>query len=99
MKAKRLPSGNWRVQLYYKDKAGNIRRPSFTAQTKREAELAAERFMYDTDRKLAGNITVGQATSNYLEANRAVLSPSTLLNYSKDAKRFEPINNIKIANQ
>ena len=96
MKAKKLPSGNWRVQAYYKDKAGNVYRPSFTASTKREAEMAAEKFMFDTDRRLAGDITVEQATKNYLEANRAVLSPSTLLNYSKDAKRFKPINNIKI---
>ena len=95
-KAKKLPSGKWRAQAYYKDKAGNIYRPSFTAGTKREAEMMAEKFMYDTDHRLAGNDTVEQATKNYLETNRATLSPSTLLNYSKDAKRFKSINNIKI---
>ena len=95
-KAKKLPSGNWRCQVHYKDKQGKIHRPSFTASTKREAEMLAEKFLYDTDRQLADDITVEQAVKNYLESNRATLSPSTIYNYTKDAKRFQPINGIRI---
>ena len=94
--ARKLPSGSWRVQVYYKDKNGNIHRPSFTATTKREAEMMADKFILDTDRRLADSITVGQAVENYIESNKAVLSPSTVYNYTKDMKRLEPIKNINI---
>ena len=96
MKAKKLPSGNWRVQLYYKDKAGKIYRPSFTAATKQEAEMQAAKFEYDIEHRLVDDLTVAQAVDNYINSNSNALSPSTIYNYKKDAKRLEPIKNIRI---
>ena len=96
MKAKKLPSGNWRCQVHYTDKNGKVHRPSFTASSKREAEMQALKFLNDTDKLLIEDITIEKAVQNYLEANKSVLSPSTIYNYTKDAKRFDPIKNIKI---
>ena len=41
-KAKKLPSGRWRIQVYdYTGENGKIYRKSFTAETKKEAEFLA----------------------------------------------------------
>lgn len=96
MKAKKLPSGNWRVQVYIGEKDGKKIRKSFTAPTKAEVEVMAATFKADTDHRLTDDITVKEAVSRYLEANKNTLSPSTIYNYSKDAKRFKPIDNKKI---
>jgi len=96
MKAKKLPSGNWRVQVYVGTKDGKKIRKSFTASSKAEVEVMAAMFKADTDRRQTEDITVKEAVERYLEANRNTLSPSTIYGYSKDAKRFAPINNMKI---
>lgn len=95
--AKKLPSGNWRVKVYsYTDSDGKKHYESFTASTKQQAEMMANKFAGSIDRRRVNDLTVKEAAENYLRANEGVLSPSTLLNYSKDAKRFEPLNNVKI---
>lgn len=97
MKAKRLPSGNYRVQIYsHTDSNGKKVRVSFTASTKDEAELMAASYKADTDRRRAADLTIKEAVDNYLEANENVLSSSTIYNYRKDAKSFEPIGHLKI---
>ncbi len=96
MKAKRLPSGSWRVQVFVGEKDGKKIRKSITAPSKREAELLAATFRADTDRQLTEDLTVKEAVERYLASNKNTLSPSTIYNYSKDAKRFTPINNKKI---
>ena len=96
-KAKKLPSGRWRVQVYsYTDSEGRKHKESFTASTKQEAEMLAAQFKADTDRARASDVTVGEAVETYIKANTQVLSPSTINGYHKDKKRFEPINNYKI---
>ena len=95
--AKKLPSGSWRVRVYsYTDSSGKKHYESFTASTKQQAEMMAARFQNDADRHRADDLTVKEAVAKYIKANENILSPSTILNYSKDAKRFEPIGNIKI---
>lgn len=77
MKAVKLPSGNYRVQVYYKDANGKVHRPSFTAPTKAEAlrmALAAEK-------KKAEPMTVYEAAQRYIDIREAVISPSTYRGY------------------
>ena len=96
-KAKKLPSGRWRVQVYsHTDSEGRKHKESFTANTRQEAEMMAAQFKADTDRARASDVTVREAVEAYIKANTPVLSPSTINGYQKDKKRFEPINNYKI---
>ena len=80
-KAKKLPSGKWRVQVFLgKDADGKQIRRSITAPTKKEAEqqaalLAAQRNI------TTSRMTVAQAIDRYIELNRLALSPVTIRNY------------------
>lgn len=80
-KAKKLPSGKWRVQVFLgKDAEGKQIRRSITAPTKKEAEqqaalLAAQRNI------TTSRMTVSQAIDRYIELNRLALSPVTIRNY------------------
>lgn len=80
-KAKKLPSGKWRVQVFLgKDAEGKQIRRSITAPTKKEAEqqaalLAAQRNV------TTSRMTVSQAIDRYIELNRLALSPVTVRNY------------------
>lgn len=76
---KKLPSGSWRAQGFYKDPVtGKVSRPSFTAATKAEAaRMVAE---YQATRERASKsigLTVGECIARYIDARRATLSPST----------------------
>lgn len=82
-KAKKLPSGKWRVQVFLgKDAEGKQIRRSITAPTKKEAEqqaalLAAQRNI------TTSRMTVAQAIDRYIELNRLALSPATILAYEQ----------------
>ena len=96
-KAKKLPSGNWRVRVYsHTTPDGKKHYESFTASTKQEAEMMAAKFANDNDRKRADDLTVKEAVQNYIESNKSTLSPSTIYGYIVDAKRLECIDNIRI---
>ena len=96
-KAKKLPSGKWRVQVYsHTDNTGKKIRESFTASTKAEVEMLEAKFKADNDRRRVADLTVKEAVANYLEANENVLSSSTIYNYKKDAKSFQSIEHLKI---
>lgn len=80
-KAKKLPSGNWRVQIYAgKDSNGKKIMKSFTAETKKEAELMALQFSAN-HREPVSEMTVGKAIDKYIESKSNILSPSTLRSY------------------
>ena len=84
--AKKLPSGNWRVNLFVgKDINGKRIYKSFTAETKKQAEfLAAE---YNLKRKeKPKEITVGDAIDGYIASKENVLSPSTIVGYKNIRK-------------
>lgn len=81
-KAKRLPSGSYRTQVYAgKDENGKPRYESFTAPTARESELLAAQFKADQNRKRQADLTVGEAIDGYINAKEAVLSPKTIREY------------------
>lgn len=83
MKARKLPSGNWRVNAYVgKDYIGKQIRKSFTAPTKREAELLANQYLIT--HKQNDNYTdmlLSEAFERYIASKDSVLSPSTIRGY------------------
>lgn len=80
-KAKKLPSGNWRVQVYAgMDDAGKRIYKSFTAETKKEAEFLAAEYNLKRKEKPKG-ITVGDAIDGYIASKENVLSPTTISGY------------------
>lgn len=91
-KAKKLPSGNWRCLAY-----ANGTSKSFTAPTKREAELKA--LEWQSGNKIAAeDLTVGEAYQKYIKAKSAVLSPNTIHAYKMMADNyFLSIRNVKLS--
>lgn len=82
--ARKLPSGSWRCQVYTgRDQNGKQIRVSFTAPTKREAELQAAQFAADNtgNKPIDRNLTVKEAIERYITAKTQVLSPSTIRAY------------------
>lgn len=80
-----LPSGNYRVQaLDYVDAAGKRHYRSFTAATKKEAQLLAEEWRLNKKKgvKEPADLTVLEAVERYLRTKEAVLSPSTMKAYT-----------------
>lgn len=83
--AKQLPSGSWRVQLYVgKDPLGKRQYLSFTAPTKKEAELEALTYQlhYREISRDASAMTLREAVARYIESKSNILSPSTLRGYT-----------------
>lgn len=81
-KARKLPSGKWRCRAFVKMSDGTIERPSFTADTKAEAERLARQFETEKDRMAnVLNLTIYEATERYIESKKGVLSPTTIKGY------------------
>ena len=82
-KAKKLPSGSWRVQVYTGKSADGKRiYKSFTADTKKEAEYAASEYVYNRKAEnKSENLTFQQASDQYIAAKSNILSPSTIRGY------------------
>ena len=79
--AKKLPSGNWRVQAT-KSINGNLVKKSFTSANKKEAEFMASQWqMQTTEENSVENITLEQAYNKYIKMKDSVLSPSTIKGY------------------
>lgn len=88
-KAKKLPSGSWRARVFDGRNAdGKPIYKSFTAPTKKEAEfLSAE---YAAKKKAAprsDDRTLADAYARYIEIKRNTLSPTTVLEYERAARR------------
>ncbi len=80
--AKKLPSGSYRVRVYsHKDGTGRKVYESFTAPTKKEAELKALEWSNRRDRHNQLKMTVHEAIEGYINAKEGVLSPSTIRGY------------------
>ena len=94
--AKKLPSGSWRVQVYSHHEGKKKIRHSFTAPTKREAELMASQFKNGL-RSADDNKTVKEAIKGYIAAKKGVLSPSTIRGYERMAKYYAPIDHLKLS--
>ena len=97
-KAKKLPSGSWRVQLFVgRDSAGKPKYKSFTAPTKKEAEyLAANYALTLSEEKKAlapTRITLEQAMRQYIDNRDNLLSPATIRMYNVlHRSAYEPIS-------
>lgn len=85
--AKKLPSGKWRNLLYVgKDENGKRKYESFTADTKREANLLAMERARELEQgikkeRTPSELTVGEAIDKYIEDRDAILEPKTIREY------------------
>ena len=81
-KAKKLPSGNWRVQVFAGMVNGKRKYRSFTASTKKQAEYLAAEFAAGKNAENDGVVTIRQAVEEYISSKANILSPSTLEGYN-----------------
>ena len=97
-KAKKLPSGKWRVQVYDKETG---KRKSFTADTQRKANYLAIEWQESKRQNELSGITVGQAVDKYIDGRDGVLSPTTIQAYRRMSRdyisplmRIIPVKNV-----
>lgn len=89
--AKKLPSGNWRVQVFAGLSAEGKRiYKSFTAETKKEAEFLAAQFAQTQKDIVRTDLTLREATERYIESKTNVLSPSTIRGYYTALRNYIP---------
>lgn len=70
--AKKLPSGNYRIRIYdYQDANGNQHFKSFTAPTKKQAELLAAEYAMSKNKVTTADISVEKAIDIYINVKRA----------------------------
>lgn len=79
-KAKKLPSGKWRVQAAI-TVDGKLIRKSFTADSPKKAEQMALNWQNDVIMEAIEDVTLEQGYQRYIDAKRNVLSPSTIKGY------------------
>lgn len=85
-KAKKLPSGNWRVMLYVgTDENGKRKYKSFTAETKKQAEFEAAEYAIKRKEK-PKDMTFGEALDRYIHIKSNVLSPATIREYKRSKR-------------
>ena len=96
--AKKLPSGNWRVQVS-KSVNGKLIKKSFTASTKKEAEFLAAKWQIEIEESQdTNNITLHDAFIRYIKSKEHVLSPATVREYYRTANsHLQSIMDIPIA--
>lgn len=88
-KAKKLPSGNYRVLLYEGMKDGKRQYASFTAETADEAEYQALEYKLGKKRKETKSaLTLENAMTFYIDSNREMLSITTIAGYDKIKKLY-----------
>lgn len=91
MKAKKLPSGRWRCRVYDgTDPAGKKIYKSFTADSKKEAELLAAQYAASRKSTVSKDRTLADAYARYIEIKKNTLSPATVREYSRAAKADFP---------
>lgn len=98
MKAKKLPSGNYRVQVVAgHDESGKRIVKSFTASEEWEAIKLATDFVCNREQNYDRNMTVAQAMEMYIESRRNVLEETTIRDYNQVLKyRFRTLMNVKV---
>lgn len=98
-KAKKLPSGNWRVRAFIDtDENGRKITKSFTAPTKKEAEFLAAQFLNENHRD-GENQTFQQVFKNMIELKRPAISPGTYREFSRDINNrdyYDTVRNIPV---
>lgn len=100
MKAKKLPSGSWNVQVFVGiDQNGKRIRKSFTAPTKKEAEYLAASFKahHQEVTRDSSAMTLSEAIDKYIDFKGGTLSPSTIRGYRNvQRNNFRSIMCIKL---
>lgn len=92
-KAKKLSSGNWRIQIQIDGK-----RYSCTGKTKKEAQDKAKQIFAGAEMEKRVPLTVGKAIDNYISEKEGTLSPSTIKGYQAIRKNyFIDLMNINIS--
>ena len=96
-KAKKLPSGKWRVLAYeYTDANKKRHYKSFTADTRKEAEYLAAEYISGRAKK-AVDCSVFEAVDKYINIKEKVLSPSTIRGYRAILRNdFDGIGDLKL---
>lgn len=104
-KAKKLPSGNWRVQLFVGyDSNGKRKYESYTAPTAAEANLLANTRKYELKRgikkeRTPSDMTVGEAIDKYISDRDGILAPKTIREYKGYRRNYtQNIMNIRLKN-
>lgn len=89
-KAKKLPSGSYRCQVYdYTDESGKRHYRSFTAMTKKEAEYQAAQYARNkSNTNCKKDYTLAEAIEGYCNLKSNVLSPSTIREYRRMQKNY-----------
>lgn len=87
-KAKQLPSGSWRVQVYDKELKKTV---SFTSKLpgkagRNEAELMGREYLAGKKLKEERGKTIGEAIDEYIALKENILSPTTISGYRKYRK-------------
>ncbi len=98
MKAKKLPSGNYRVQVVAGyDENGKRIVKSFTADEEWKALKLASDFIGNREQLYNKSITLGQAMDLYIESRKNVIEETTICNYYQILNyRFKSLMNVKI---
>lgn len=98
MKAKKLPSGNYRVQVVAGfDPNGKQIVKSFTAPTEWEVLKMAEYFKREREETTDKNITVAKAFEMYIDSRENVIEKTTVRNYRQLAGNcFKCIMDVKL---
>ena len=98
MKAKRLPSGNYRVQVVVgHDRNGKRIVKSFTADEEWKALKLAVEYVGYVDQVFDPNMTIAQAMRMYIDSRRFVLEETTIRDYNQVLKyRFKSIMDINV---
>lgn len=98
-KAKKLPSGAWRCQVYdYTDDNGKRHYKSITAESRKEAEyMAAEFALNKKEKNSRSKKTFGQALDDYINERVDILSPRTIADYKRTRRLYlQDLMEIKI---
>lgn len=82
-KAVKLPSGNWRIQLYMDGK-----RYSFTDADLKVVKQKVKEAYAGAQLEKRSSLTVGKAIDKYIESKTGVLSPSTIMVYKRYRRNY-----------
>lgn len=82
MKARKLPSGSWNVQVVFTDGNGNKRTKSFTAPTRETAEYDAAKFRAEQSADGACG-SVADMVKRAITEKQSVIAPETARGYLK----------------
>jgi len=95
-RAHKLPSGNWRCMADITINGKRVRK-SFTAPSKREAELMAAEFIHE-GAQIGADCLVKHALDNYITNRTNTISPSTVRTYRQYQNNYySSVENFRVS--